>query len=375
MPGYEMVGKEEIEAVNRVVASKVFFRHGFDNIRNEYAVESFEKSFADYMGKKYALAVSSGTAALRVALAAFNYEAGSEIITTCFTFVATIEAVKEANCKPVAVGVDETLTICPQSLEQAITNKTKAVIVVHMLGSPCNMDAIRTICETYNLDLIEDTAWGLGGDYKGEKLGALSDIGTFSFDHAKALTTGEGGMLLTDNEELYFKAKAWHDHGHENNSKVPRWEDTRASGGFNFRMTEMQGAIGNVQLRKLNKLIYSQRKFNETVTSFTRNSDRFRMKAENHDGYPSFDAVLIRCETPKLAIETRNALVNQGFGSKILPEAITWHFAGSFTHIIELECKFDVEMMRKQLSEFIALPSFYNPPNGYMSCLEKVLNG
>ena len=99
---------------------------------------------------------------------------------------------------------------------------------------------------------------GLGGSYKNKKLGSIGDIGAFSFDHAKALTTGEGGMLTFSNKKLFMNAKAWHDHGHENNPKLPRWEDSRASSGFNFRMNEIQGAIGNVQLSKLNKVIKFQ---------------------------------------------------------------------------------------------------------------------
>lgn len=371
MPGFELVDHLEVEAVNQVLSTGVFFRHGFDHLRKQFAVEEFENDFSKYIGKKYTLAVSSGTAALRIALAALDYPPQSEIITTSFTFVATIEAIVEARCRPVAVDVDETLTIDPDAILGAITSNTKAIIAVHMLGSPCDMEVLQNICAEHGLDLIEDTAWGLGGSCQNKKLGSLSTIGTFSFDHAKALTTGEGGMLVTDNEELFNKAKAWHDHGHENNPDVPRWEDTRSSSGFNFRMTEMQGAIGRVQLRKLDLLINEQVQFANEVQNIML-SKNSQMKKENTLGRPSFDAVLVNCGSPLNARLMRNALVERNFGSKILPEAISWHFAGDFKHIPELNIKFDVDKTRAFLGCFIALPSFYVMPKNYLQVIDEV---
>ena len=371
MPGFELVDHLETNAVNKVLDTGVFFRHGFDHLRKQFAVEDFESDFSQYIGKKYALAVSSGTAALRVALAALNYPQDSEIITTNFTFVATIEAIVEARCRPVAVDVNEMLTIDPDAVRRAITPKTKAIIAVHMLGSPCDMVQLKNICVEYGIDLIEDTAWGLGGSFHHSKLGSLSTIGTFSFDHAKALTTGEGGMLVTDDEELYLKAKAWHDHGHENNPDVARWEDTRSSSGFNFRMTEIQGAIGRVQLSKLDLLIQKQSQFASDVTNILQ-SKKNKVKSEHPLGTPSYDAILVDCGSPQNARFIRNALVERNFGSKILPEAISWHFAGDFKHIPELEVNFDVGKARAYLGCFIALPSFYNTPENYLNVIDEV---
>ena len=140
-----------------------------------------------------------------------------------------------------------------------ITTKTKAVIFVHMLGSTGKIDIIKKICKKNNLILIEDTAWGLGSSFKG-KLGNIGDIGTFSFDFAKIITTGEGGMLTFKDKKNYLRAAAWHDHGHENNPKYPRWEDTRSSSGFNYRISEVTAAIGIAQLKKLEKIRKLQRK-------------------------------------------------------------------------------------------------------------------
>ena len=129
-----------------------------------------------------------------------------------------------------------------------------------MLGVPCEIDKIKSICKKYNLFLIEDTAWGCGGRFGEEYLGTIGDIGTFSFDFAKTITTGEGGMLLVKEKNIFSLASAWHDHGHENNPLFPRWEDTRSSSGFNYRMMELQGAVGLAQLKKLNSIIKLQRK-------------------------------------------------------------------------------------------------------------------
>ena len=126
-----------------------------------------------------------------------------------------------------------------------------------MLGVPAELE-IKKICKKYNLVLIEDTAWGCGGKINNQYLGTIGDIGAYSFDFAKTITTGEGGMLVFKSKKKFELAKAWHDHGHENNPKVPRWEDTRKSSGFNFRMTEMQGAVGLAQLKKLDYIVKKQ---------------------------------------------------------------------------------------------------------------------
>ena len=171
---------------------------------------------------------------------------------------------------------------------------------------------------------------------------------------------------------IYERAKAWHDHGHENNPSVPRWEDTRSSSGFNFRMTEMQGAIGSVQLRKLDTVMAIQREFFKTVEDIISQSKNYEMKEENTNGRPSYDAVLVKCKNVNSARAVRNKMVKNGFSTKILPEAVSWHYAGDFTHISELKCAFKDEKLRELLGKYVALPTFCNQPDGYVACLEKV---
>ena len=223
MAGYEFIGKEELSEIEDVFNNGgVLFRNGFDQLRNNtFKVNDFEKNFAERMGTTNALAVSSGTAALRVALAALQIEKNAEVLVPSFTFVATYEAIIESGCVPVVVNVDNTLNIDPTELEASITDQTKAVIVVHMLGVPARLREIAEICKSRKIYMIEDTAWGCGGSHSGKPLGTWGDVGTFSFDFAKTITTGEGGMVVCKDDTVAERAAAWHDHGHENNPNTP----------------------------------------------------------------------------------------------------------------------------------------------------------
>ncbi|MDP4641539.1 MAG: DegT/DnrJ/EryC1/StrS family aminotransferase, partial [Ilumatobacteraceae bacterium] len=267
MPGFEVIGAEEQAEINDIFAhGGVLFRHGFDALRNDcYKVRDFEAAFASYMKVPHALAVSSGTAALRVALAVLDLQPGDEVITQSFTFVATAEAIIESRAVPVCCEVDGTLNMDPADLERRITPRTRAVIAVHMLGTPARLREISAICQRHNVMLIEDAAWGCGGSLDGRALGTWGAMGTFSFDFAKTMTTGEGGMVVFRDRRDYERAAAWHDHGHENNPAVPRWEDTRSGSGFNFRMTELQGAVGLAQLRKLDDVVRHQQKNRDAI--------------------------------------------------------------------------------------------------------------
>jgi len=338
MPGYEVIGSEELAEVQDVFAhGGVLFRHGFDGLRNNcYKVKEFEQVFAKTMGVNNALAVSSGTAALRVALAALGVGPGDEVITQSFTFVATVEAIIEARAVPVCADIDTTLNIDPADLERRITPRTKAVIVVHMLGTPARLPEIVEICRRHNLLLIEDTAWGCGGNLRGKPLGTWGDIGTFSFDFAKTMTTGEGGMLVFRDEAVYQRASAWHDHGHENNPAVPRWEDTRASSGFNYRMMELQGAVGLAQLKKLPGVVDAQRANRDRLWDAIVGLSGVEPRTVLEGAHETADALVFLVADSQTALRCRKELLEVGLATKILPEAYTWHFAGTWHHMPEL---------------------------------------
>lgn len=333
-----MIGSEELAEVQDVFnRGGILFRHGFDGLRNNcYKVKEFEQAFAKYMGVNYALAVSSGTAALRVALAALGIGPGDEVITQSFTFVATVEAIIEARAVPVCADIDTTLNMDPADLERRITPHTKAVVVVHMLGTPARLPEISEICRRHNLLLIEDTAWGCGGALDGKPLGTWGDIGTFSFDFAKTMTTGEGGMLVFRDEISYQRAAAWHDHGHENNPAVPRWEDTRASSGFNFRMMELQGAVGLAQLKKLPGVIAAQRKNKAALWQAITDLQGIKPRAVPENAHETADALIFLVRDNETARRCRDELLKVGMATKILPEAYSWHFAGTWNHMPEL---------------------------------------
>ena len=342
MPGFELIAKEELNEVQDLFKnSGILFRHGFDGLRNNiYKVREFEKLFAKKMGVNDALAVSNGTAALKIAMKALGIGPGDEVITQAFTFVATVEAIVEVGAKPIIANIDESLNLDVEDFSKKITSKTKAVIAVHMLGIPCDMTSIIRIAKSKNIKVIEDTAWGCGGTYEGMPLGTIGDVGTYSFDFAKTITTGEGGMVVTRKKNILENAKAYHDHGHENNPKLPRWEDSRTRSGFNFRMSEMQGAVGIAQLKKLEYIISSHQKHKKAIVDRIKGLPiRFREKPLKFND--TADALIFYMKDRKTALKCRQNLLSNGISTKILPEAYTWHFAATWGHIDEMYTNWD----------------------------------
>ena len=338
MPGFELIGKEEKREINEIFNNGgILFRHGFDSLRNNcFKVRSFEKAFSKKFDDRDSLAVTSGTAALRVALASLSIGKGDEVITQSFTFVATVEAIIESGASPVCTEIDETLNMDLESLREKINSKTKAVIVVHMLGVPSRMKEISEICREKNIFLIEDTAWGCGGKIDDKLLGTWGDIGTFSFDFAKTITTGEGGMLIFKEKKYYEKACAWHDHGHENNPLLPRWEDSRSSSGFNYRMTELQGAVGIAQLKKLDLIIEKQRNNRDLIWDQIKEFKNIKKRETPENTFDTADALIFYVQNNEIAIKCREELLKINISTKILPEAYTWHFAETWSHMPEL---------------------------------------
>jgi len=364
MPGYELIGAEEQAEVDDIFTNGgVLFRHSFDAIRQDrWKVRDFERAFAKSLGVPHALAVTSGTAALRVALAVLDLQPGDEVITQSFTFVATVEAIIESGATPVCAEIDGTLNLDPRSLAKLITPRTRAVIAVHMLGTPADLFAIDKICRDNKVVLLEDAAWGCGGSLDQMPLGTWGRMGAFSFDFAKTMTTGEGGMIVFQDETDFKAAAAWHDHGHENNPTVPRWEDTRASSGFNFRMTEMQGAVGLAQLKKLSSVVAAQRKNRDSMWAAIKDLPGITPREVPAGSYETADALVFSVEDGSTAKKCREALVAEGLSTKILPEAVTWHFAGTWTHMPELVARHGGDLgnqfqdSRKRLDKAVSLP-------------------
>ena len=243
-----------------------------------------------------------------------------------------------------------------------------------MLGVPANLSEIKKICKKHKLILIEDTAWGIGGKFKKNFLGTVGDIGTFSFDFAKTITTGEGGMIVFKDKNLYLKAKAWHDHGHENNPRVPRWEDTRKSSGFNFRMSELQGAVGLAQLKKFNEIFNRHKKNKNLILKKIKNFNNFKIRQIPKYCKEASESLILIMRSSNDAKKFRKMFLKKGYSTKILPEATSWHFAGQWEHIKELKIKKD-KLIRSEriLSKCVSIPIFYKMKKNFPEIIYNIL--
>ncbi|MFX1268218.1 MAG: DegT/DnrJ/EryC1/StrS family aminotransferase [Promethearchaeota archaeon] len=240
--------EEEQKEVIKVMKSQMLtLLHG-------EAVKSFEKDFAKYIGVKHAIGINTGTAALHIAIAALDIGPGDEVIVPPFTFIATASSILHNNAIPIFADIDnKTYTLDPKSVEEKITDKTKALIPVHLAGMVADMDGLKDIADDHNLYIIEDACQSIGSKFKGEKVGSLGNIGCFSFYPSKNITTGEGGMITTNNDELAEQCRLLRHHGE------PSWYVYNRL-GYNYRMTEIQGAIGKVQLKRIGNFIDKRNK-------------------------------------------------------------------------------------------------------------------
>lgn len=261
MPGFELWGDEERKEVNDVLETGILMRYGFDGPRKGiWKAKELEAEICTTFGSKYAQLTSSGTAALTTALAALGVGYGDEVIMPTFTFVASFEAVLSVGAIPVLADVDKTLTLDPEAVKEAITPNTKCIMPVHMCGSMANMDALRNICEQHDLLLLEDACQSIGATYKGRALGTIGDTGTFSFDFVKTITCGEGGVVMTNREDVYTKCDGYTDHGHDHKGGADRGADLHPFIGYNYRISELHAAVGLAQIKKVQQFLAIQKK-------------------------------------------------------------------------------------------------------------------
>ncbi|MEJ2725411.1 MAG: UDP-4-amino-4,6-dideoxy-N-acetyl-beta-L-altrosamine transaminase [Deltaproteobacteria bacterium] len=250
--GRQCLDENDIQAVVEVLRS--------DWLTTGPKVIEFEKAFADLVGAKEAVAVSSGTAALHAAMYALDIKPGDEVIVPAMTFVATANCVVFQGGKPVFADVDpETLLVDPEEVEKKITSTTRAVIGVDYAGQPCDYDILRDIAKRHNLALVDDACHALGATYNGSPVGSLADLNTFSFHPVKHVTTGEGGMVTTDDSELAKGMRSFRNHGitsdHHQRELQGSWHYEMVDLGFNYRLTDIQCALGLSQLKKLSEYI------------------------------------------------------------------------------------------------------------------------
>lgn len=254
-PGGMWIDEEEEAAVLEVIRTRRLFRY-YGPQPGPSKVAELEEVFAKFMGVQYGLAVTSGTAALICSLAGLGIGPGDEVIVPAYTWIASASAVVAVGAVPIMAEVDDSLTIDPNDLEHKITPFTRAVIPVHMRGAPCRMDAILDIARKHNLLVLEDTAQADGASYQGKHLGSFGDAGAFSLQFNKIITSGEGGMMVTDRKEVYDRAVMYHDVIGGMRNQIPQ---EQILPGINFRMPELLGAVSLVQLRRLNALLDAMR--------------------------------------------------------------------------------------------------------------------
>jgi perosamine synthetase len=255
-----LLGDEEIQLINECVVS------GWVSSGGKF-INEFEKIIADHCNRKYAVCCNSGTAGLHLALLASGIGPGDEVIVPSLTFIATANAVTYTGATPVFVDSEiATWNIDPDKIEQSITSKTKAIIPVHLYGHPADMDPINKLAKKYELIVIEDAAEAQGAFYKGNPVGSLADMAIFSFFGNKIITTGEGGMVVTDNEETADKCKIYRDHGMSGERRY--WHDVL---GYNYRMTNLQAAIGVAQMSKIDRITKLKKNIAKNYEKFLKN--------------------------------------------------------------------------------------------------------
>lgn len=367
MPGFEIIDKKEKKAVNSIFKEGgVLFAHGFERMRKKFHIREFEKMFCKKFKCKHSLAVSSGTAAIKIGLKALGVKPGDEVITQAFNFIATVEAIVDVGAKPIIVNVDDTLNMNVEDLKKAITPRTKVILPVHMLGVPANIGSIMKFAKAKKIKVLEDNCESVGARFNKKYLGTIGHIGVLSFDFGKVITTGEGGMILTNDSKLDKYSREYHDHGHENNPKLPRGKDTRSIYGFNYRMTELQGAIGKVQLSKLNYIVKNNK---ERYISLLKGiGNKFKLRTIPSKSQIIYDTFILFVENNYLRNKIVKYLQQNGFGTKNLPDAIAWHCAAYWDHVLEKKQTNIAMITKKKLGKAIAIPIWINKsPKDYLT--------
>ena len=335
MAGAEIFNSEEIKAITDVIERRMVHRYGSHDFRKgQYRVDEFEEKAAKLTGSKYALALSSGTAALIVALKGIGIQPGDEVITSPFTFIATIEAIVACDAVPVLGEIDATLSLDAASAEKLITPKTKAIMPVHMFGVAADMDKFIALGEKYHLPIIEDACEVVGGTYKGRFLGSIGTCGTWSFDPNKTLTVGEGGMVFTGNEAIYHKMEYYHDHGHVHSKEHDRGADAKSGLGVNYRMGEIEGALGIVALGKMQYALGLLRATKKKIIDAGIAAGLTPRPMNDADG-DTASHVIFMMPTAEAAKKFQAATKEAGCGCAIIADN-TWHYAKHWKALEEM---------------------------------------
>ncbi|MFH1894721.1 MAG: UDP-4-amino-4,6-dideoxy-N-acetyl-beta-L-altrosamine transaminase [Patescibacteria group bacterium] len=366
--GHQWIDGKDIKEVVKILKS--------DWITQGKTVKAFEKAVARYCKTKYAVAVSSGTAALYAAYAVAGVLSGDEIITTPLTFAATAYTAMSFGGKPVFADIQEdTLNINPKEIEKKITKRTKILSPVDFAGHPCDYDQIQKIAKKHKLLIIEDAAHALGAEYNGKKIGSFADMTILSFHPVKTITTGEGGMILTNNKKLYESLKTFRNHGIIKKPEKGGWYYEIENPGFNLRLTDFQCALGISQLKKADKFIKRRR---EIVSRYNRalgNIKEIKIPTEKSYVKSSWHIYVVRLQLDRLKADRKKifkALKKEGLGVQVhyvpLNRQLFYKKGQSAPHGVG-----DFPVTEKYYSETITLPLFPKMSNKDVEYVIKIV--
>lgn len=337
MAGMEVFGAEERKEVMDVLETGALFRYGHEHIRKGmWKALEFEDEVRKQTGAKYVHAVSSGSTAVTSMMAAAGIGHGDEVIVPPYTFVAPIEAAFLAGALPIFAEIDESLCLSPQGIEAAITPKTKAVLLIHMCGAAADLDGILEVCKKHNLVLLEDCGQAMGASYKGKSVGLHGAAGAFSFDYFKIATCGEGGVTITENEEIYKNIEYVADHGHTHIGDNRGMEDHFVMGS-NFRIGEMNAAVGLAQMRKLPWILEQNRKNKKYIKDRLKEieSITFRKLADEAGDSATFLNFFV--PSNEIAQKLFTQFAQDGVGGIANWYTNMYHFINQWDHVKELK--------------------------------------
>ncbi|WP_142785778.1 DegT/DnrJ/EryC1/StrS family aminotransferase [Changchengzhania lutea] len=375
MPGFELFGDLERKEVHNVLDSGVLMRYGFDGMRNgHWKSKELETELQKAFQSKHVQLVSSGTAAVSVALAAAGVGAGDEVIMPTFTFVASFEAIMMLGAIPVLVDIDDTLTLNPEAVENAITPKTKAIMVVQMCGSMGHMGALQAICNNHKLLLVEDACQAIGGSYKGKPLGSIGDLGCFSFDFVKTITCGEGGAVITNNQEFYTNADHYSDHGHDHNGN-DRGAETHPFLGYNFRISELHAAVGLAQVKRLPEFLDIQKRNYTILRNALSQILEVTFRTIPEGGEESYAFLNFFLPDLEIARQVSDEFKANGIDACFHYFDNNWHYIRKWDHLKDLKSLFPISTEVKQGLEYLQTKTFQKSDHYIgrnISCLIKL---
>lgn len=351
----QSIDNDDIEAVLKVLKN--------DYLTTGPTVQEFERKIADYVGVKYAVTFSSGTAALHGACFAAEIAEGDEVITTPMTFAASANCILYQDGKPVFADIDElTYNINPAKVEQLVTEKTKAIIPVDFTGQPVDLDEILRIAKKYNLVVIEDAAHALGAVYNGRKIGSISDMTMFSFHPVKHITTGEGGVITTNKKVYYDKLIQFRSHGITRNPDLlynneGSWYYEMHFLGYNYRMTDIQAALGISQLKKIGVLINQRKTYVSMYNEAFRDMEQVNIPFQKEQRESSWHLYILSLNLEKLK-KGRNDIFNELIKENI---GVNLHYIPVYYHPYYKQLGYKqgiCPISEKLYQRFITLPLF-----------------